>query len=463
MKRLLIALQALFVIVNLNGGVKNIERRFKVNENQIVELTGLSGSLQVKAWDKEEVAVKLKIEFSSSKDEYEANFLKSADVIAANIDGKLKIWLRTIGEEGKWSYFLGIKYNLMYSESRNISGEIYVPRKNPLKSGVSYSNISLQDMKGEIELNGSGNKLELINCGRLKIIKNNYGDVRINDCAGNLYLACQSGKVAVFGHKGNLTVDGNYSTVNLESVSENVSMTAKSGKHSISNIGGNLILKGDYSTSNISNIGGGIDIASKSATLFIKKGRELKINGAYSKIQAFDIGDRPGNTVEINGASGDLLLENIFGNVSINSPFSNMQLKKINGDVIMSGKSSTITGEHINGAWNSKTEYAKLLLSNISAKKINITNKSGLIDLNLSVAPRDVEIYNEYADVKLLMEEGFSGELDLTTRYGKVKSNMPISSSEDKAGRVHATGKIRGGGGLIKIVTSSGNITVNQK
>lgn len=445
------------------GGEKIIDRHFKTTENQVIEISQLSGSkIHIKSWDKDEVSIKLKVIFSSSKDEYESNYLKSADIIATKSDNHLLLKYWTIGEEGKWSYFLGIKYNIAYSEHRDIIGEIYIPRKNAFKTDFTYGGISLQDMNGSVELLGRGSNVEITNCKKISAIENDYGKVFINNSGGSIKLGCRSGKIEINSLKGDAVIKADYSNITINGITDNVNINSKSGTHLINNISGNLNIISDYSTINISEIGGAVYVDDRSGTINVKKCDAVKINGLYSKMFISDIGNKPGKTFYIKGQSGKLFAENITGNMNIENPYSDIELKNINGDVTINSRSSLIVAEHISGSWHSNTEYERLTLRNISSRNLSIKNRSGVIDITYAAVPKDINIWNEYADVKIQMPDGFSGTVDLETEYANIKSNIPLAYNK-KSNYSHAFGKIGSGQGEIKIAAKNGNIILNQK
>ena len=453
----------LSTVINIQAGVKNIERHFRTNEKQVIEISELGGSnIQIKSWDKDEVSVKLRVEFNSSKEKYENNYLKSADVIANQGEDYLKLRYRTIGEEGKWSYFLGIKYNFMYSEYGDVSGEIYIPRKNSLKTNFTYGRIFLQDMEGHIELRGNGCRIEAGNCKKIGVIDNNYGTVKLQNCDGNLDLSCLSGKIDINNLKGEAKINGDYSNIIIEGVSGNVNINGKSGTHSIRNVKANLNLSADYSNVNINDISGYVYVQDRSGTINVDKSEGIKIIGTYSKMNLSNIGTQAGKTFIIKGQSGKLYMDNIKGNLSIDNPYSDMELKNIDGDITVTGRSSLLYAEKINGNIHCETEYEKIMLHDINSKNLKINNRSGLIDLKLSSVPKEIKIENEYGDIKINMPEGFNGTVEAGAEYGGVKSNLPLTVST-KNNLTEISGRVGSGQGLIKLHTRSANIFLNQK
>lgn len=463
MRKLIFTLVISIGLCSLNAGVKNIEKHFRTKSTQTIEIKELSGgNIRIKTWDKDEVSIKLKLEFNSSKEEYEYKYLKAADVVAYENESNLKICYKTIGEEGKWSYFLGIKYNFMYHESSELSGEIYIPKKNPLKTDFSYGKIILADMNSPFELTGSSNELEIINCSKLSKIGNNYGKVKIENCTGDLILGCASGKIEINNLRGSLKINGNYSEITLNDISQKTEIYSTSGKHYINNIMGDLIVNSNYSTVNINNIAGFADIKDASGTVIVRKTEGLSIDANYSKIQAYDISLKTGKEINIRSTSGKLLMENICGNVHINNSYSEMIFKNIKSNVSVHGTSSSITADNITGNWISETSYSKTLLRNISSKNVKIKNSSENIEVDFDSAPKELDVRNSYGTVKIFMPLGFSGKIDLDSQYGSIKSNLPLAITK-RSSSATASGQIGSGTGYIKLSASSGDVILNQK
>ncbi len=442
---------------------KTVEKHFPTKPNQRIEIAGLGGAhLIIKSWDKDEVYVKVKFSFSSSKDEYEENVIKSFDVVSFENDSTLSISSKKIGNESTWSYFLGIKFRMFFYESSDLEGEIFVPRNNSFKSGFQYSSISLEEMKGSVEISGTGNTIEVKNCNLLNKIKNNYGKIKIIDCAGNLILKSINSDIDINGLSGSLDINGDYSDIVLRGITQNTSINSKSGKQSISDIGGDLTINSAYSTMQIEKVNGFVDVHNQGGTIDIKNVGGVKVDAAYATISIKSVTGKSGKEIFIKGQSGKLLLENIVGNLNIESPYSPMELRNIKGDMKIGGSSAEINGEKITGNLNIQTAYPRIVINDLSSKNIFIKNRSNQVELKLITVPVEMDIENDYGNVNIEMPGGYSGEVTLTAEYGNISSNLPIEIMKT-ANSTTTSGKIGSGNGKIKIETKSANITLTQK
>ncbi|MCK9212509.1 MAG: DUF4097 domain-containing protein [Ignavibacteriaceae bacterium] len=442
---------------------KVVEKHFPAKPNQRIEIAGLGGAhLTIKSWDKDEVYVKVKFTFSSSKDEYEENVIKSFDVVSSENDSTLSISSKKIGNESTWSYFLGIKFRMFFYESSDLEGEIFVPRNNSFKSGFQYSSISLEEMRGEVELSGIGNTIEIKNCNLLNKIKNNYGKIKITDCAGNLILKSINSDIDINGLSGSLDIDGDYSDIVLKGITKNTSINSKSGKQIISDIGGDLTIKSSYSTMQIDNVNGFVDVLNKGGTINVKDVDGVKVYADYATISIKSVTGKSAKDIFIKGQSGKLVLENIAGNLNIESLYSPMELRNIKGDVKIDGTSADIYGEKITGNLNIQSNYSKVFVRELSSKNIFIKDQSNQVELKLITVPVEIDIENDYGNVNVEMPGGYSGEVNLSAEYGNISSNLPVEIKKT-VNSTTTSGKVGSGNGKINIETKSANITLTQK
>lgn len=442
---------------------KVVEKHFPAKPNQRIEIAGLGGArIIIKSWDKDEVYVKVKFSFSSSKDEYEENVIKSFDIISSESDSQLIISSKKIGNESTWSSFLGIKFRMFFYENTNIEGEIFVPRNNSFKCGFQYSSISLEEMRGEVELSGIGNTIEIKNCNLLNKIKNNYGKIKIIDCAGNLILKSINSDIDINGLSGSLDIDGDYSDIVLRGITQNTSINSKSGNQSISDIGGDLTINSAYSTMQIEKVNGFVDVHNQGGTIDIKNVGGVKVDAAYATISIKSVTGKSGKDIFIKGQSGKLVLENIAGNLNIESLYSPMELRNIKGDMKIGGSSAEINGEKITGNLNIQSAYSKLFFRELSSKNIFIKDQSGQVDLKLVTVPMEIDIKNDYGNVNVEMPGGYSGEVNLSVEHGIISSNLSIDIKKTSSSQM-VSAMVGRGNGKINIETKAANITLTQK
>ena len=452
----------LFAFRALEEQNTTLEKRITTNVSQRIEIDGFSSTdISFKSWDKNEVYIKLDISISSSDDDYEKKFISSAKITESQTPSSVRLQFDRIKDNSDgWSILKSIFKGRFYTKTE-ITGEIYVPQSNPLSTDLKYGTISLENMNGEINLNGKSNSLKLRNCSSIARIDNDYGTTLIESSGGSLDLNATSSTITINDFNGLVKIDANYSTLTLNRIRKNIAINDKSGKLDIEDITGDAKIDADYSTITLNDVKGFTDISSKSATIRVRSVDGVQVRANYSTVIINDVKGIHSKLIIVNGQSGTLTLEDATGNVQIDNPYSTIDLVRINGNIAINSKSATIHADDIQGDWNSRTEYSSVTIRRITANDVKITNKSNPVSVQLKNVPSNINIQNEYGDVTVHMPAGFSGDVDMYAEYGTVDTNFPI---KHKSGRKSSyTAKIGSGNGSITIETKSANIELIEE
>ncbi len=447
---------------------RDIEQHFSTQAAERIELRGFNSSdIKIRSWDKNEVSVKLSISFSSSDQKDEQRYLDAITLKHEESRELLRITLQEpdMTSKNRGSFWSWIKKFFTGSFiSKRVEGEIYVPQSNPLLAEVRYGSISLDGMKGPLELPGTGNTVVLRNCSDIREVANDYGKTTIERSGGALQLSCKSGSISIDQFDGKADIEADYSNITVRDISRSLTIHSSSGTTKVEHVGSNATIWSDYSTITANNIAGMLDIQDKSGKVRAKGVDGVRISGDYSTIEVSDVSGKSAKEIQIDGQSGLISVSDAVGNVKIDNPYGNVELRNIRGNVDVVSKSSRITGSKMTGDWRSETEYCSLSISETSARQIVMTNTGGKIELSVTTPPTSVDIKNEYADVNVDLPPGFSGEVDINVTYGHIETNLPLPRIKSfDAGGGYALGKIGNGSGKLSVETKSGNVKVIQR
>lgn len=462
------ALLLLFVSTATSGTTsKKIDQHFKVEPGQKIEVRGFSGSrVQFKSWDKPEVHVRLNVRVSgldaknekSALDGIKLEEYRSADLISITFDDANKTTERS---ESFWSGLLSL-VGLTRTVSREVDGEVFVPAANDLSAHIPYATVSLENMKGRLNFSGTSNDLTLRNCSALQSVANDYGKTSIHTSGGSLVLRGQSGTITVEDFDGDIRCASPYAKLRFARIKKPLSIESQSGDVGIDDVQGNVIVNSDFSPITVSNVAGFVDIRSQSGTIRVRHVGGVHVDADYSTIEIADVSGISGKEVAVNSQSGSVTVNNVTGNVRIDNPYSRMRLTAIKGNVRLTTQSGSIDAENISGDWDSDTQYSAVRVNRLSAAQIRATNSGDVITFALTTTPSLIEIRNEYAGVSLTIPKGFGGDVSLDAEYGSIETDLPLTT-KNRGGSGYAFGKIGSGNGSIKIETTSGNISLQEK
>jgi DUF4097 and DUF4098 domain-containing protein YvlB len=409
------------------AGHKNIKKSFSIEPGKLIEIETVSGlDINVKSWDKDEVYFDLRLKVTSSDEELEAEYVEYFDIIEKHRNSKLVIKFDEEEVDGGWSFWDIFRGRFYFDFSKEIKGNIYVPRANPLKADFKYSIIRLDDMLGEINLIGRSNELYLNNCGNIFAIENDYGDNFILNSGGELNLNSRSGNVTVDNFEGPIKIIADYSKIDVRKVKGILDVKTRSANVNVEDIDSDLKMSADYSDVIIKNINGFADLKNRSGKFDVTNVKGIRIDAPYTTCNINGVSGIKGKDIEISDRSGHISIEKATGNVVIDDSYSDITLKSIDGNVNLTSRSSTVIGSDIKGNWESGTNYCTIQLEKFSGKEIVITNRSDPVIIGILRVPELVDIENDFGNIEFALPGSYNGEINLYVSHGEIKSGFPI-------------------------------------
>ena len=164
----------------------------------------------------------------------------------------------------------------------------------------------------------------------------------------------------------------------------------------------------------------------------------IKINGMETAIEVSSLeGD-----VEVTNSSGSFHAEYLYGAVTVSQPIGNINLDWIEGDIRIKSNSSDIKIKQVRGA-------------------IDIATFSGEVFIETELdSPKDYFIETTSGKVVFSLPSLAAGELKVETETGKIATEVPIVVTS--VSRKKLVGKFGDGGPTIHIVSTTGDVAVNQ-
>lgn len=442
-----------------------IERTIPVKPNQQIHLEGFHGSeVKMLSWDKPEIGIKITVSINAGSDEQEAEYLKgvaineTADPTSITVEFEKPKDIPTNSISG---FIRGLFRG--FQVSRQIIGEIYLPRNNPVASDMRYGIIALSGMKGTVSLNGVGNTITISDCAALESIENNYGKVKITKSGGTMTLVSRSSdEIVVEDFSGSAHLDVDYSIVSVKNIAKELKIRNVSGEVTVTDARSNVDINANYSTIDVHNVSGAVTINSRSSSrIQISAVLGLTVHAQYSTMSIHDVRVPAGSTIDIKNLSGSIEMEHAVGPVTIDADYTTISLLDIAGNVDLRTKSAEVTADSVRGNWRSVSEYSTVTLTALSSSSISVSNSSNPVLIECSKAPSMVSITNKYGSVDLKLPSGYAGEVALEATYGSIDTDFPLRT-KSLGGGAYAAGKIGSGEGKIEIETTSGNISVHH-
>jgi DUF4097 and DUF4098 domain-containing protein YvlB len=179
-------------------------------------------------------------------------------------------------------------------------------------------------------------------------------------------------------------------------------------------------------------------------------------------------------TLKANSGSGDVTVENIKSMLTVSTGSGNVKAAQVDGDVRANTGSGDITLEGVNGNVNGETGSGNIKLSMTGPGTVRLGTGSGDVEANnvhggLRIhtgsgnihangdATSDWNMETGSGDVRIQLPQGAKFELAAQTGSGNLHIDREITMSGNFNPH-HVRGKVNGGGPLVQLQTSSGNI-----
>ncbi len=175
-------------------------------------------------------------------------------------------------------------------------------------------------------------------------------------------------------------------------------------------------------------------------------------------------GDFFGSNIEgnisFNGSSSDLDIDDLKGNLSVSTSSGDVNVHAIKGDVKIESISGDIHAYDINGNLDLNTTSGDIYAQNLDGSA-TVASISGEIKLSGLTNPLGKFNANTVSgDVYLEISRNFDGRLEVETQSGEIRADIDMDFR--KASESYLEGKTGDGTGKINIITTSGDISMNE-
>jgi DUF4097 and DUF4098 domain-containing protein YvlB len=167
--------------------------------------------------------------------------------------------------------------------------------------------------------------------------------------------------------------------------------------------------------------------------------------------------------VQVRNSRGDLELRNVNGKVYGQTSRGNVDVSDINGQVDINTSRGDVRGSGLTGNLSLVTSRGKVTLEKVDGS-IKVRSSRGDIDVELAGANRGADVNSSRGDVIIRLPKQFAADLDVRTSRGEVDCDLPVATRVQSSGSRHQTlsGTVNGGGKLLKIETSRGDIDIRS-
>jgi len=403
------------------------EAVFSLDGSTTIRIENSHGKVSVAPGSDGEVRVRLKSEVYA--DESRASDL--ADTIL--IEGEYEASVLSLPNDGslevsKSPFVIKINDDALKNTKDRIDTdiEVFVPVKSNLHVENSVGDVRVAGINGKLDLSNTHQQLEVRDCEGEFDISSHYGECRLVNLTGNLNLESRS-KVSMENLKGDVVVDTKFSPLVISNVDGKVTVSISDGDLKINNVSQPVVVDARGTQVTVARLQNSLAIvASHSRNINVEDvASNVSLESQYSTVFLKDVGgdadiQSDSDHIGVDTVNGNLTMQGSRSGIRVNGARSGLNIRTTRKDVVVNGFS---------GSCNIANEYADIRVSmqNLDRNEVNIKNRNGGIDLSLP-EPADFSMNAIARQGKI---ESFYEGLDSPPGTGNVKV---MDFNKDSAG-----------------------------
>lgn len=398
---------------------RDVDESFPIEPGARIEIDHSMGSLEIMAWEKDQVRVEARIEVKGD------DARKFGDKIEIDVHPEGKTFeIETDYPGGKWEDL-----------SFGVAVRIHVPAAHAVVAENEFGNITLSGTRGGARIEVRSGKLEVSDVHGEKVLSSAFGDVRLRDSRGKTKIEASCGDITVENlQEGDLDLDSKFGSIKVSNVKGDSVLESCNGDMKISNIDGAVKLQSSFGKIVLIEVTKGAKVKSSSGDVEISKARgTVDVDVVFGNTKITDL---HGNC-KIESKNGAVSLKNVQGDVDVENTFGSINMNYVSGNIEIEGRNGSISLDGIR-CYRGKGKEKK-------PNRINCSNSMGLIEITLPDPP--------------------NCRMKASTALGRVKIKCDIDPSHREKGLTAESCVFELGTGKaeIKVENKNGDIVIRKE
>ena len=340
----------------------------------------------------------------------------------------------------------------------NNNGSVQVSAvKGALDVKDRFASITVNNVQGPVTVSGGNGPVELTDAEESNI-SNSFGQVTARNIHGNLTVNNNNGQIDVDTVQGTAMLTGSFGAIRFANVTGYVKCNSSNGKVTGGPTGSEVYVKTTFGEVSLEQIGGPVEVEDSNGSITAKeiKGK-AQFNTSFGSIEA--TGLRKG--VKATTGNGRVSLNDVGGDASVKTSFGSVDVQRVNGNLRIENSNGPVVANSVSGEASAKMSFGSVTLGDVGGS-ITVDNQNGAVTLSearTSSGCKSVTAKTSFAPIQVRIAESSGYNLSARTSFGRINSEIPITSSGVMGGD-SLSGKIGNGGCSLSLTNSNGNIEI---
>jgi DUF4097 and DUF4098 domain-containing protein YvlB len=323
-----------------------------------------------------------------------------------------------------------------------------------------FGNITVRNVKGAASIIGGNGAIVVSDTGTASII-NSFAGVDVRNIRGDLTLRNNNGNVEITSISGSATVSNSFGNVTFSDVKGRLDCTTNNGRVKGTSVSGAAVnIRDSFGGIELDNIAGPLDAETSNGKISVRDARDAVIlKTSFGAIEASNIP----KGIRATTGNGAINLADIGADTYAKTSFGAIIAERINGNFVADDSNGSVTARQVKGDAQVTTSFSGVSLESIGGR-ITVDNQNGAIEVS-AIRPasgcRDIALKTSFSSIRVRIPEGLGYNLIARTSFGRINSDLPVTSSGSIGGD-SLSGTIGSGGCKLQLTNSNGSIEITK-
>jgi DUF4097 and DUF4098 domain-containing protein YvlB len=332
--------------------------------------------------------------------------------------------------------------------------------KGALEVRNRFGSITAKNIQGAATINGGNGAITLSDTAAGNVTTS-FGSVDARNVKGDLTVHDNNGNVEVSTIGGSAEITNDFGNVNLSDVHGRVTCTTGHGRVKASALTGNSVTIHDsFGNIELDTVSGTLDAETSNGRITVRDARgAVTLRTSFGAIDASNIP----KGIRATDGNGAITLADIGGDTYAKTSFGSVLIERVNGNLTVENNNGSVTARNVKGDANVRTSFSGVTLDGIGGK-ISVDNQNGAIAVTASRPTsgcRDIVLKTSFSSIRVQIPQGLGYNLTAHTSFGRVSSDLPVTSTGSIAGDT-LNGTINGGGCVLQLNDTNGSIEITK-
>ncbi len=330
--------------------------------------------------------------------------------------------------------------------------------KGALEVRNRFGSITTRNIQGAATITGGNGTVTLTDAASANVTTS-FGSVEARNIRGDLLVRDNNGNVEFSNIGGAADITNSFGNVTFSDVRGRVNFVTNNARvQGRSALGTSVTIRDSFGNIELDTITGALDAETSNGKVLVRDARgTVTLKSSFGAIEASNI---PKGIRAVTG-NGGITLTDIGGDTFAKTSFGSVLAERIGGSLTVQNSNGSVTARIVKGDAIVNTSFAGVTLDAVGGR-IAVDNQNGAISVT-AMRPasgcRDISLKTSFSSIRVRVPEGLGYNLTSRTSFGRISSELPVTSTGSIGGDT-LNGAIGPGGCQLQLTDSNGSIEI---